>query len=40
VREKELSDLRSRMNQLSKERDRLLEEMKQKNPDAVVPAAP
>jgi len=38
-REKELSDLRSRMNQLAKERERLIEEMKQKNFDTGLPAA-
>jgi hypothetical protein len=38
-REKELSDLRSRLNQLSKERERLIEEMKRKNPDASFPTA-
>jgi hypothetical protein len=37
-REKELSDLRSRMNQLVKERERLIEEMKQKNFDTGLPS--
>lgn len=32
-REKELSDLRNRINQLTKERERLIEEMRQKNFD-------
>jgi hypothetical protein len=38
-REKELSDLRSRLNQLVKERERLIEEMKQKNFDTGLPSA-
>ncbi len=36
-REKELSDLRSRMNQLVKDRERMIEEMKQKNFDTGGP---
>jgi hypothetical protein len=37
-REKELSDLRSRLNQLVKERERLIEEMKQKSFDTGLPS--
>jgi hypothetical protein len=37
-REKELSDLRIRMNQLVKERERLIEEMKQKSFDTGLPS--
>lgn len=37
-REKEISDLRIRMNQLVKERERLIEEMKQKNFDTGLPS--